>query len=111
MDPVRAAVVGHAESARFGDAAAADMVGGFEQHELSSGGGDPARGGDAGRARADDHDVDFVAAGVGAATAGVPASAAEAARNERRLSRGMVSKCLQLARQIARTVRGAQTSR
>ena len=56
---MRAAVVGHAESAGVGDAAAANMAGGFEQHELSSGGGDPARRSDACSACADDHDIEI----------------------------------------------------
>ncbi len=57
MNPVGAAVVWHAERARIGNAAAADVVGGFDQHELSAGGRDPARGGDPGSAGADDHDI------------------------------------------------------
>ena len=94
MDPVRAAIERHAESARVGDAAAADMVGGLDQREAPARGGNPARGGDAGRAGADDDDVDRRQACVTAPRAGRAASAAEAARNERRLSRGMVSGCL-----------------
>ena len=59
MDPVGAAVVGDAETAGFGDAAAADVAGSFEQYELSSSGGDPARRGDARGARPDNHDVEI----------------------------------------------------
>ena len=59
VDPVGAAVVWDAESAGFGDAAAADMAGSFDQDEFSSGGGDPARRGDARGARPDDHDVEI----------------------------------------------------
>ena len=59
MDPVGAAVVGDAETAGFGDAAAADMAGSFEQYELSSGGGDPACRGDPRGARPDYHHVEI----------------------------------------------------
>ena len=58
VDPVGAAVIRHAEGACLCNAAAADMVGGFEQHESSPGRGDAARGGDTGRTGADDDDVD-----------------------------------------------------
>jgi len=57
IDPVRAAVEGHAEGLGVGDAASADMIGRFDQHIVPAGGGDAARGGDAGRAGADNDDV------------------------------------------------------
>ncbi len=56
MDPVRPAVIGHAERRRVGEAAAADAVGRFQHDEPRLGGGDAARGGDAGGAGADDDD-------------------------------------------------------
>ena len=59
MDPMRAAIVSHAESAGIGDAAAANVSGCFEQHELSSGRADPARRRNAGSSRANDHYVEI----------------------------------------------------
>ena len=58
MNPMRAAVIGHAESARVGDAAPADMVGRLDQHELAPGGGDFTRGRDTCRTGSDDDHVD-----------------------------------------------------
>ena len=52
-----AAIVWHAERARVGDAAAADVIGGFDQHELAAGGCDLARRRDPGGAGADDDNV------------------------------------------------------
>ena len=90
-----------------GDAAAADPVGRLEQREAPLGGGDAARGGNAGGAGADDHHIDVARRPAPAPSAGAASSAAEAARNERRLSLDMVSECfLGAARQIARTPRG-----
>ncbi len=57
VNPVRAAVVGHAEGLGVGDAAAADMIGRFDQYIAPAGGSDAARSGDAGRAGADNDDV------------------------------------------------------
>ncbi len=91
IDPMRAAIERHAEALRVGDAAAADMIGRFEQHVTPAGGGDLSRRGDAGRAGADDDDIDRARESARSpAKAGRAASAAEAARNERRLSRGIV---------------------
>ncbi len=59
MDPVRAAVKGYAEAGRVGDAAAADMIGRFDQGVTAAGGREPARGGDPGRTGPDDNDVDI----------------------------------------------------
>ena len=96
-----------------GDAAAADMVGRLEQHVAPAGGGDAARGGDAGRTGADDDDVDR-ARRRGArrrdgrtrrkrGRSGEERSAADFAK----ALRGMVSGCLRLA-QLHRTCREMQ---
>ena len=57
--PMRAEIVGDAEGRGLGDAAAADPVGGFEQHCASSERLDAAGGSNAGCARPDDRHVGF----------------------------------------------------
>ena len=57
MNPMRAAVERHAERRCIGDTAPADLAGGLEHGEALLGGGDAARGGDAGGAGADNHHV------------------------------------------------------
>ena len=117
IDPMRAAIERHAEALHIGDAAAADMIGRFDHHIAPAGGGKPARGGDAGGAGADDDDIERARDGAAPSrrAAGRAASAAEAARNERRLNcrglPGMVSKTLSAPPQIARTAHGGQTPR
>ena len=64
VDPVRAEIDGHAETARIGEAAAAGAVGGFQHDRALAGRHDAAGGGDAGRAGADDRDVDIGRAGL-----------------------------------------------
>ena len=59
VDPVRAAIERHAECRRVGDAAPADAVARLDQRKSPLAGGDAARRGDAGRARADDHHIDI----------------------------------------------------
>ena len=66
MNPVGAAIEWHAESPRIGDAAPADMVGGLEHDEALLGGGDAARGRDAGGAGADNHHIDVARGRPGA---------------------------------------------
>ena len=96
VDPVRAEIVGNVERAGVGHAAAADVVGGFDQHEVSAGGGEPACGGNPRRSGADDHDIGGGRAGRRQLrTQRGAISAAEAARKVRRLTRDMVSKFLQ----------------
>ena len=103
---MRAAIERHAEALRIGDAAAADMIGGFDHHIAPAGGGEPARGGDAGGAGADDDDLDRARTRRASRrrSPGRAASAAEAARNERRLNcsglPGMVSKTLTIRRRL-----------
>ena len=98
---MRAEIEGHAENRGVGDAAAADAIDRLEQPEAAVGGGDAARGGDTGRTGADNRHID-----VGAVWArterGAAATTAEAARNERRLSLDMVSKCFPASWQNAR---------
>ena len=57
MNPVGAAVERHAESPRIGDTAPADTVGGLDHDKALLGGGDAARGGNAGGAGADNHHI------------------------------------------------------
>ena len=111
MDPVGAAIIGHAESARIGDAAAADVVGRFDHHDLPLGGRDPPRRGDAGGARADDDDVRRRGE-ARAAPSGGPAPQARPRRQETSggSDRGMAWGCAALV-QIARTAGEAQTRR
>ena len=72
MDPMRAEVERNAESARIRDAAAADMIGRLDHHEVPVRCGDAAGSGDPGRAGPDDDDVGLRARGAGAPIAGAP---------------------------------------
>ena len=56
---MRAAIERHAEAFGIGDAAAADMIGGFDHDIAPAGGGKAARRGDAGGAGPDDDDVEW----------------------------------------------------
>ncbi len=55
---MRAEIERHAEGLGVGDAAAADAAAGFDQRVSHLGGGEAARGGDAGGAGANNHDID-----------------------------------------------------
>ena len=66
MDPMRAAVIGHAEGAGVGDATPADAVHRLDERHPAPGGGEPPRGRDAGGARPDDDDIDRPRGGDGA---------------------------------------------
>ena len=56
---MRAEIDRDAETARIGEAAAAGAVGGFQKHHALARGNNAAGGGDAGRARPYDRDVDI----------------------------------------------------
>ncbi len=57
MDPVGAAVIGHAEGGGIGEATPADAVRAFQDHQLGLAAGDPARRRDAGGAGSNDGDI------------------------------------------------------
>ena len=64
---MRPAVEWNSERADIGDAAAADVIGGFKQHVTATGGGDTACSGDPGRPGADDDDIGLARARRGRA--------------------------------------------
>lgn len=60
VKPMSATIDRHAKGLRIGDAASADVVGRFQQHDAALGSEDMTGRGDAGDAGADHHDIDVV---------------------------------------------------
>jgi hypothetical protein len=105
VNPVRAAIEWHAEALGVGDAAAADMIAGFDHDVMTAGGGEFSRGGDAGRSGTDNDDLDRAGRRRGGAEGrtrrergggGEERTSAQSRVHLRHRLRGMVSNCLRL---------------
>ena len=109
MDPVGAAVIGHAESGHIGDAAAAGVIGRFDHHDLPLGCRNPPRRGNPGGARADDDDIRLAAKRCGAG--GGPRRKRSRGGKERAAAQSRHGLGMPALAQIARTAGEAQTWR